>query len=244
MILLFSALLAFADCGLYEPLRDMNCNGVPEEDEGTIDPGMPGCAETEDLLQDHYWGYADLGCQVPLAFADTDGDGRVSGRFYLPDPDPEDDLFPQIVLACDVCPDVADPLQQDLDCDGFGDACDLCPEIRSSNIDADADGIGNECDNCRLVNNPSQRNRDRDQFGDVCDACPDIFDLGQDADEDGVGDACDQCPDDPEHVFMPCAEEGEFRDGLSGSGGCTTAPAAPVLFFLVAAFFRRRRSAG
>ncbi|MFN0136142.1 MAG: thrombospondin type 3 repeat-containing protein, partial [Phycisphaerae bacterium] len=54
-----------------------------------------------------------------------------------------------ICNAQDVCPDVADPNQEDSDNDTHGDACDLCPGLPlGDNEDDDADGLGNPCDNC------------------------------------------------------------------------------------------------
>ncbi|AKU89910.1 thrombospondin type 3 repeat-containing protein [Vulgatibacter incomptus] len=108
--------------------------------------------------------------------------------------------------SCDVCPYVPDPLQEDLDGDGHGDACD---------DDDDDDGVTDYWDNCPRVPNPFQEDSDGDGLGDACDPCPlgpqtdtdgdGILDCvdncptvpnpdQSDVDGDGIGDACDVCP--------------------------------------------------
>lgn len=95
-------------------------------------------------------------------------------------PDGDMDGIPD---ATDVCPDIPDPGQEDLDGDGLGDACDpdadgdaipdtrdLCPGRDSRGPpDEDADGILDACDDCPLDPDPDQANADGDGLGDACE---------------------------------------------------------------------------
>ena len=90
--------------------------------------------------------------------------------------------------ALDNCPDVFNPIfttgaaqiwveQPDIDLDGFGDVCDVCP-LDFDNVctppdanDIDGDGAPNGWDNCPLDPNPSQADGDQDGKGDACDSC-------------------------------------------------------------------------
>jgi C1A family cysteine protease len=77
------------------------------------------------------------------------------------------------------------------DPDGFGDACDNCPNINNPyQNDTDGDKVGDLCDNCPTVRNPSQTDSNNNKIGDACDPCP----LGtKDTDGDGIQDECDSC---------------------------------------------------
>jgi hypothetical protein len=125
--------------------------------------------------------------------------------------------------ACDICPQVGDPAQNDADGDGLGDLCDNCPGVANlEQEDMDGDGIGDVCDddidgdgvgdlqdNCPLVPNADQADGDSDDVGDACDNCPVDFNPDQanrdddgegnacdtDADNDGVDDEVDNCPE-------------------------------------------------
>jgi len=95
-------------------------------------------------------------------------------------------------FTCDNAPEVANPGQEDMDGDGFGDVADLCPILAGDldgTADSDKDGVGNGCDVCarqlgiynhavpavpfymRVRNIPDQKDSDHDGVGDVCDNC-------------------------------------------------------------------------
>jgi hypothetical protein len=82
--------------------------------------------------------------------------------------------------ACDNCPSVLNPGQEDADGDGTGDGCDTC-------TDTDGDGYGNPgypantcpTDNCPSASNPGQEDADSDGLGNACDNCPSVSNPGQ-----------------------------------------------------------------
>jgi uncharacterized membrane protein len=149
---------------------------------------------------------ASLVCQPGECNPCVDADGDGWG----------DPGIPTNICPDDNCPAVPNPDQQDLDGDGRGDACDVCPRDRfddadhdgvcadldncpavanANQADRDGDGEGDACDNCPTVSNPFQQDSDYDGAGDACDLCPGLANPGQaDADGDGIGDACDNCP--------------------------------------------------
>ena len=103
--------------------------------------------------------------------------------------------------ACDNCPEHFNPLQENTDGVGQGDAC---------NADQDFDEWDDGgADNCEFIFNPGQEDNDADGIGDACDICPTTPDPNQeDADSDGIGDACNQIfdtdGDEIANVFDAC----------------------------------------
>ena len=101
-------------------------------------------------------------------------------------------------------------LQPDVDLDGFGDACDTCPDTANGGaaqtLDTDGDGLADACDSC-----PTASELFCDAGGDGsaegvactmdsdCDAITSgalcVLDAA-DTDMDGTGDVCDICPSD------------------------------------------------
>ncbi|HKQ96528.1 MAG TPA: thrombospondin type 3 repeat-containing protein, partial [Candidatus Polarisedimenticolia bacterium] len=126
---------------------------------------------------------ASLVCQPGECNPCVDADGDGWGNPGVPT-----NLCPD-----DNCPGTPNPDQQDVDLDGRGDACDICPHARFD--DDDHDGACDDADNCPGLHNPGQGDLDADNLGDACDNCPVAANPEQtDGDRDGAGDACDVCP--------------------------------------------------
>lgn len=126
--------------------------------------------------------------------ADFDGLGDLCDAFDEdPDNDADSDGVPSNV---DNCPDRNNLFQEDTDLDGYGDDCDGCPlQPDQLNNDLDGDGDGDACDtdvDGDGVPNTGDSDNDNDGIPDSSDVCDFVPDARQfDLDFDGVGDLCD-----------------------------------------------------
>lgn len=149
---------------------------------------------------------------------DVDQDG-TPGDF-----DPNTDIFDPCIpdpngnfSSCDDnCPRTWNPLQEDLDSDGNGDVCDICPADHAPvfdpnypngpfiHNDQDLDFLGDECDLDRDNDTVPEEIGDKDpnittpcgngQTEGCDDNCPEVRNNGQeDREGDGRGDSCDNC---------------------------------------------------
>ena len=151
----------------------------------------------------------------------------------------------EIGTACDICPDDPEndidadgvcgnvdncrynynPLQEDTDGDGYGDACD---NSYTGNKDKDGDGIDDFSDNCVGINNSGQSDKDYEGIGDACDPCPDSN--LNDIDGDGICewkeyslsklDAFDNCPFDYNPNQTDCDNDG-IGDACDAESYCS-----------------------
>ena len=176
----------------YYLIRARNCAG----ESGTFDSISAAQAASRDF--DLQGSAAVCGCGPG---EDEDGDGFCANL--------------------DNCPGLATVELGDLDADGRGDACDLCPNDALDDIDADT--VCGDVDNCPDVANLDQMDADTDLQGDACDLCTDTdmdtfgdpgfpvntcpldncptVSNGAQLNDDGdpFGNACDTCPFDPDN---------------------------------------------
>jgi hypothetical protein len=147
----------------------------------SLSPGSPTLSIGPSSAADIFGGVPPLASPPPvvvtaatlglLASDDVKGlESAVNPCPVAPLGDPDGDG----VGACDNCPAVFNPGQEDSDGDGLGDACDNCPlAANPSQTDADGDGVGDACDNCPNYN-PSQADSDLDGRPDGCDPCTNV----------------------------------------------------------------------
>lgn len=220
--------------------QDYNCNGIDVAFEQPLDPTFPMCDQATQPNQDWFYDYGTFGCEYEVSGNDPDGDGLGEQPQQIFPDDPFAPFPDMRGPTCDNCGDFFNPDQRDIECDGAGDPCDLCPTIANQQMDIDQDEVGNDCDNCGQGFNPDQSDADYDLVGDVCDNCPEAFNPLQEdgsnpavpdddelteeeeggGDPDGVGWACDNCVND----FNPSQSDLDI-DGLGDI--CDNCPSVP-----------------
>lgn len=160
--------------------------------------------------------------------ADFDGDGKGDACDY----DADNDGYSRLNLSergsprpgydCDdFDPDVSPGTPEA--CDGKDNNCNGVPDDGLG--DDDSDGWGAACDNCPDDYNPLQEDDDGDEAGDACDGCPadpDKTDSGvcgcgvPDTDSDGdlAPDCNDACPNEPALTEPQGPTEAECADSI------------------------------
>jgi hypothetical protein len=116
-----------------------------------------------------------------------------------------------VLDGLDNCPAAANPLQEDDDSNGVGNAC------QAAAVDSDFDGVMDPVDNCPSVPNANQANFDGDSQGDVCD---------DDDDNDGLLDVVEtntgtfvSASDTGTNPFSADTDGDGFGDGIEVLAG-------------------------
>ena len=180
---------------------------------------------------------------------DTDEDGIPDDEDNCPDtpngPDGGTCTFSDLAEPCSISGDHPSQCggdgwcskeQEDSDKDGYGDACDKCPEIPNGPdlgtcVDTDTGETGETCTNdsecdAEEICSDNQEDKDCDGIGDMCDSSSSCREgINCDADCDDIYDQDDNCP----HVSNPDQED-EDSDGVGDAcDNCSKIPNGPDL---------------
>lgn len=150
-----------------EDQMDTDADGLGDVCDPDVDnDGVANASDSCPTVPNKSQNNKDLDGKGDACDEDIDGDGLLNRDDVCPfaanvttgcDDDADKD---GILDAADNCPLAANPSQIDTDADAIGDNCDA---------DADADTVLNGVDNCPLKANADQADADHDGMGDVCD---------------------------------------------------------------------------
>ncbi len=169
--------------------------------------GATGCAEDV--------GLGGFGEKCATTAECSDGLVCFSGSCHS---DNDGDGVPNVI---DNCPDVANPLQEDSNNNGIGDACETeTPDNNDNNTEPENVGPGGACTDtsqCQAglacYEGTCQPDGDGDGIPDTHDNCPNVSNPDQaDSNGNGVGDACDEA--DPVGPGGACTETSQCQLGL------------------------------
>lgn len=218
-VLLLALGLAGCSAGRRTPLLDGKDQWERSDSDSTGGDLEVDGLQARELLEDH--GFEDAVPDGPDGpdYTEPDADNlEIGGDTDLKypdtqDPPPGDQDGDGILDHEDNCPLVYNPLQEDADLDGYGDACQLADYISpccgpECLLDSDGDGIPDALDLCPWTFTPGGFENNVDSDGDgVGDVCDDV----DDRDGDGIPDWLDNCPltDNPDQAMT------------KGEDGCT-----------------------
>lgn len=160
----------------FRPVSIHDCNGNAVPDDCDISTGfsqdlnsnmIPDECET-DSDTDGAYDFLDCDPNDPSAqdvltyFYDGDDDGYGDPALSTVSCTPPENY---VTISGD-CDDSDPGIYGDSDIDGFGDACDVCPNDPDNDIDGDL--VCGDIDNCPQTSNPLQEDSNSDGVGDAC----------------------------------------------------------------------------